>query len=83
MSESTAHVDRGHKLREYRSLPTLQEYVLVDSRKRWVERHHRSAGSTWMSALPVTSGSIDLTSVGMSLDIDELYATVGVSAAST
>jgi hypothetical protein len=36
-----------------------------------------------MSALPVTSGSIDLTSVGMSLDIDELYATVGVSAAST
>jgi Uma2 family endonuclease len=32
-SESTANYDRGEKFERYRSIPTLEEYLLIDSRR--------------------------------------------------
>ena len=37
LSESTAAFDRGEKFAAYRTLPSLQEYVLVDIPSRRVE----------------------------------------------
>jgi len=38
-SPSTARIDRGEKLDAYRSIATLQSYLIVDHRRRRVERH--------------------------------------------
>jgi Uma2 family endonuclease len=48
LSESTAAYDRGDKFAAYRSLPSLQEYVLVDVRARRVETFRRAAEKEWL-----------------------------------
>ena len=40
-SPSTARIDRGEKLDAYRRIPTLRAYLIVDHRRRRVERHRR------------------------------------------
>jgi Uma2 family endonuclease len=40
-SPSTARVDRTEKLDAYRGIPTLQAYLVVDHRRRRVQRHWR------------------------------------------
>ena len=81
LSESTAGQDLGTKLREYQGIETLQEYIVVDSRKRWVQAIRRR-GRDWIITvvspeenpqLPVTFESIDLT-----LELDEFYALAGI-----
>ena len=44
-SPSTARIDRGEKLDAYRSIPTLQAYLIIDHRRRRVEQHSRDAKS--------------------------------------
>lgn len=77
LSESTEAVDCGAKLDEYRSIATLEEYVLLDSRRRWAAAYRR-AENGWLTALPMATGLLELTSVGASLDLDELYEGVGL-----
>jgi len=48
LSESTAAFDRGDKFAAYRSLPSLQEYVLVDIPSRRVESFRRTDGPDWL-----------------------------------
>lgn len=47
LSPSTASYDRTKKLRYYRQIPSLQEYVLVDSEEIAVEVYHRGEGKMW------------------------------------
>src|SRR5579862_1878624 len=37
LSESTAREDVGPKVREYQTIDTLEEYLMIDSRKRWAQ----------------------------------------------
>jgi Uma2 family endonuclease len=48
LSESTAANDRGEKFRQYRLLPSLQEYVLLDPDLRRAERFTRGEGGAWL-----------------------------------
>lgn len=79
LSESTAAVDRGEKLDEYRSIATLEEYVLIDSRKRWAETYRKVDGA-WIASLPISSGTQRLESIGLSIDLDTLYEYAAVAA---
>jgi len=72
ISDSSVATDRGEKLEEYTSLESLREYVLVDSRRRWVQMFRRE-GSAWVMGGAVTSGSVDLRSVGITVPIDTIY----------
>ena len=75
LSRSTAAVDRGEKFDEYRTIPTLQEYILVDSRRRWVEVFRRDGAD--MRALPeVTTGAISLASIDLEISLDAIYRDV-------
>ena len=44
-SPGTARIDRGEKLEAYRRITTLRAYLIVDHRRRRVERHWRDATS--------------------------------------
>lgn len=73
LSPSTHAVDRGPKFDEYRTIQTLREYVLVDSRKRWIQTIRR-AGTDWVVSLPVLSGDVRFESVDGTVAIDDIYA---------
>ena len=77
LSESTESIDRVQKVSEYRSIDTLEEYVLIDSRQRLAEIHRRGSAG-WVRSIPIGSGRLELTSVDATIDLDELYESVGL-----
>lgn len=82
LSESTAHHDRGAKFRHYRRIPELAEYVLVTSEERLVERYRRLDSGEWVLT-EHTDGEVELTTLGISLPLDEIYEGVDFGAGST
>lgn len=47
LSKSTEAYDRGEKFEMYRTLASLQEYVLISQKKPRVERFRRQANGRW------------------------------------
>jgi len=75
LSPSTDAHDRGEKLKHYIRLPGLQEYVLVDSRRRSIEIYRR-ADEGW-SYLPLSEEQpVLLTSVDLRTTFDAIYRRV-------
>lgn len=48
LSESTSGRDRGEKFTNYLTIPSLQDYLLIDSEKVSVERYSRGEGRMWL-----------------------------------
>src|SRR4029079_16874248 len=59
-SPSTARIDRGEKLDAYRQLATLRAYLIVDHRRRRVERHWRDVAGDWQREDLVTEGRVPI-----------------------
>lgn len=76
LSPGTEAKDRGEKFAHYRSSPTLQEYVLIESEKVSVECYRRGEGRLWLYT-PYTAGDIlTLESINFSCSIEQLYEDV-------
>jgi Uma2 family endonuclease len=73
LSPSTNAKDRGEKFLDYLKIPSLQEYILIDSEKISVERYCRGEGRMWLY-YPYTDGdTISLSSIEFELPIELLY----------
>ncbi len=77
LSPSTTSKDRGEKFRYYLEMPTLQEYLLIDSEKISVERYCRGEGRMWLYYPYTTGDIITLSSIEFELPIELLYEGVG------
>ena len=79
LSDTTEEIDRGDKLREYRALPSVQEYLLVNYTARLVEHYHR-AGELWTYRTYGPGETIMLEDLGpvghVGLAVDRIYAKV-------
>ena len=77
LSPSTSSKDRDEKFTCYLKIPSLQEYILIDSQKICVERYCRGEGRMWLY-YPYTAGEIvTLSSIEFDLPIELLYEGVG------
>ncbi|MEG3439647.1 Uma2 family endonuclease [Pannus brasiliensis CCIBt3594] len=65
--------DRGDKFKEYRSLPTLEEYVVINSTRIEVEIYRRGEGRLWLYTAYGSGDSIELESIGFEFPITLLY----------
>jgi Uma2 family endonuclease len=80
-SPSTARTDRGEKLTAYKQLPTLRAYLIVDHRRRRVERHSRvGPDDVWQREEIVLEGSVPVPCVDTELTLDEIYCRVDLPA---
>ncbi|MGL4375071.1 MAG: Uma2 family endonuclease [Microcoleaceae cyanobacterium] len=73
ISPSTANYDRGDKFKYYRQIPSLQEYVLVDSESIAVEVYHRGEGKMWHYYGYTDGDAIVLESIEFECAIEVLY----------
>ena len=71
LSDSTEEYDRGEKFENYKSLPSLQEYVLVHQNRRAIEVFSRRDG--WARTIAGPGESIEIAAVDLRLSVDELY----------
>lgn len=76
LSPTTEAVDRREKLRNYRMLETLQEYVLASLDERRLEIFRREPTGDWSLDTLTENDPIDLASVGLTLSMAEVYEDV-------
>lgn len=69
LSDSTERDDRGWKFRDYRTLPSLEEYVLVSQTSRRVEVFRRTTG--WQSEVTEQAGVF--TVHGVTVELAAIY----------
>ena len=72
-SPSTEDYDRGEKLRHYKSLPSVQEIVIVSHREIHLTIHRRDNGGHWATLEAKAGDSVDLSSVATKLVVDDVY----------
>jgi len=73
LSASTEALDRGDKFKEYRSLPTLEEYVLISATQTEVEIYRRGEGRLWLYTAYQPGDIVPLESVNFEFPIALLY----------
>ena len=77
LSESTEHHDRGRKLRDYRAIESLQEYLLVSQTECRVERYTRQASGEWAYIDVINpEGVIELNSIACRVSVAKIYKRV-------
>lgn len=81
LSNSTAGYDRGQKFAAYRSIASLQEYVLV-SQDAYLVEHFRREGDHWIfTPIQGREGSLTLGSVAVEVPLSEIYSQVNLEPA--
>lgn len=77
LSDSTEAKDRGEKMLAYRSLESLQEYVLVSQDKAIVEQYIKNADGNWLHKATIgLNSSVKFEAIEVELTLDEIYQRV-------
>lgn len=71
LSPRTAASDLNSKVRSYFAIPTVEEYLCVDSRERFAVLHRRSETDNVVETWPTST--IELAAIGVELSLDGLY----------
>jgi Uma2 family endonuclease len=73
LSESTALIDREEKWQRYRTIPSLQMYVLLSQDTTRAETFSRNPDGTWTYAVFENDAVLKLPCVPLSLPVSSLY----------
>lgn len=74
LSEGTEVFDRGDKFHDYRSLESLEEYVLISSNRQQVEIFRRGQQGEWIyQAMTPTEERFTLQSLDLTVSLVDLY----------
>ena len=74
-SETTHKFDRTYKLEAYQSIPSLQEYVIVEQSQAMVDVHKRVEDG-WDYTRYTLGDSVHFESMGLRLSVAEIYERV-------
>ena len=76
LSTSTENYDRGIKFKLYRSIPSLQNYVLISSTEYLAEVYTRS-GDTWiLTTIKDKDADIHISAIDFNLKLEDVYAQI-------
>ena len=76
LSVSTEDYDRGTKFTNYRTIPSLRDYVLISTDQILVEYYTRREDASWVLRELKAGARFKLESVGCEIAVDELYLKV-------
>lgn len=75
-SKSTANYNRGRKFELYRQLESLQEYILVDQERYYVE-YHQKQGHQWiLTEIKESNNSLILNSINCQISLEDIYENI-------
>jgi Uma2 family endonuclease len=74
LSQSTSNYDRVEKFAAYRTIPSFQEYLLIDQHTVHVERYFKSEANKWIfSETDNLEDTIELESLLFEISLTEVY----------
>ncbi len=72
-SDSSEDYDTGFKLDAYRSIPSLEDYIVVSHRERRITVHHREQDGSWTMAVGLAGEVVEVRGLATALRVDEVY----------
>src|SRR5436305_7640005 len=78
LSPSTTYRDRGEKLRVYKACASMEEYVMVSTRRQEIEIYRRVSANKWEDTQYTVEQEVTLASVGLTIPVSEIYADTDV-----
>ena len=77
LSESTEKFDRGKKFQYYRTIPSLQEYILISSQEYLIECFRRTKNDLWtLQTYEGLNAILRIENLGIDAPLSEIYATL-------
>jgi Uma2 family endonuclease len=73
LSESTQSIDRSEKLRNYRTIPSLEQYVMLSQNEPLADVYLKQANGTWQHDILEAQAVLNFPSIGFSLPLAVLY----------
>ena len=79
LSKSTKNYDRGEKFKLYRDIPTLKEYILVDSESLHIEVFRLNENNHWeLEEYKDLKGHLRVMTIAEDISLTEIYERVRV-----
>ena len=83
LSESTERFDRGKKFQYYRTIPSLQEYILISSQEYLIESFRRTKNDLWtLQTYEGLDAILRIESLAIDAPLSEIYATLSFNSVS-
>lgn len=74
LSPSTETYDRGFKFQRYRTIASLQDYILVNQTEIRIEHYTRQANNLWiLRDYQLLDEEMTISSIGVSLPLSRIY----------
>jgi Uma2 family endonuclease len=73
LSTSTEGDDRGSKFAQYQTIASLEEYLLIDSRRRVAERFRRTSENLWVYQRHTANVSVTLETIDLICPVATFY----------
>ena len=75
LSKSTRNYDKGDKFTLYRDIDSLQEYILIDTEKIYVEKHIRNSDKSWpLTDYTSMEDSFTIQTIQLTLSLKDIYS---------
>ncbi|MFN6517370.1 MAG: Uma2 family endonuclease [Nostoc sp. CreGUA01] len=73
LSKSTRSYDIDEKFAAYRSIPSFQEYVLIDQYKKHVEQYYKTDAKKWIFSEYEDDSILILSSIEFQISLSDIY----------
>ncbi|GAA4201015.1 Uma2 family endonuclease [Pedobacter jeongneungensis] len=81
LSPSTKNYDRGKKFKLYKDIPSLKEYIMIDSESVSVEAYYVNDEKNWLlTEYKEISDTLTLVSMGFNIALSDIYKYVNFKA---
>jgi Uma2 family endonuclease len=78
LSPSTRSIDKGRKFFFYQKIPTLQEYIMIDSTKRFIQFARKQPDELWkIDILDSKAETFFVRTIDFHLSIEQIYTGTG------
>ena len=79
LSPSTRSIDKGRKFFFYQQIPSLKEYFMIDSLKRFIQIARKQSDQSWIVETIIEPGTrIFISTIHFHLSLDEVYEGTGL-----
>jgi Uma2 family endonuclease len=80
LSPRSGHTDRIIKLREYRAVPSVRHYVIVEHASAALTFHTRTAGDAdWTATALTAADTLPLPEIGIDIPVAEFFVGTGLA----
>ncbi|MEO7924250.1 MAG: Uma2 family endonuclease [Chitinophagaceae bacterium] len=79
LSPSTRSIDKGRKFFFYQQIPSLKEYIMIDSLKRFIHIARKQTDQSWVvETINETVTQILITTINFHFSLDQIYEGTGL-----